>query len=311
MPENVLLPRVGIIVPTLNAGPRWHEWFAAYSRQTFKPDVQLVVDSSSTDGTVQAATDAGFRVISISRSEFNHGRTRQMAVEQLSDCAILIFMTQDAILAESNSLRNLLAPFADPKIAAVCGRQLPHPGAGPIEAFARIFNYPDRSEIRTMQDAQRLGLKAAFFSNSFAAYRRTNLNAIGGFPGNVIMAEDMYVAAKLLLTGAQLAYAADATVYHSHAYSFAAEFRRYFDIGVFLRQEAWIGANFGKAKGEGIRFIFTELQYLWRHQPFTIFSGFIRNCLKLLGFQFGKCSHWLPRNLRVRLSMHRGYWQRS
>jgi rhamnosyltransferase len=308
MPEACGAARVGIIVPTLNAGSLWQEWLAAYEKQSLKADEQLVIDSASTDATVSRAEAAGFRVLPIARAEFNHGSTRQMAVEQLSGCDLLIFMTQDAVLASPNSLRELLAPFADPQVAGVCGRQLPHAGAGPIEAFARLFNYPPVSAIRTQQDIDRLGLKAAFFSNSFAAYRRSSLLAVGGFPGDVILAEDMYVAAKLLLAGHKLAYAADATVYHSHAYTLTAEFKRYFDIGVFLREEPWIGASFGKSKGEGLRYLLTELKYLLDKQPFMIFPALVRNCLKLLGFQCGKRSTWLPRFFRSRLSMHRGYW---
>jgi rhamnosyltransferase len=289
MPENGrLAARVGLIVPTLNAGPGWKVWLAAYSQQTFQPEQTLVIDSSSTDATADTARSAGFQVLSIRRSDFNHGRTRQMAVEELSSCDLLIFMTQDAVLADPDSLRNLLAPFAEPDVAAVCGRQLPHPSAGPIEAFARVFNYPARSEIRTRQDVARLGLKAAFFSNSFAAYRRSALLSVGGFPADVIMAEDMYVAAKLLLSGAKLAYAADATVYHSHGYSLGAEFKRYFDIGVFLQEEKWIPERFGKPKGEGLRFMIAELAHLFAIQPRLIFSGILRNCLKFMGFQCGK-----------------------
>lgn len=50
----------------------------------------------------------------------------------------------------------------------------------------------------------------------------------------------MFYAAKAILAGYQVAYAADAVVRHSHNYKPLEEFKRYFDIGVFHAQEKWI-----------------------------------------------------------------------
>ena len=84
-----------------------------------------------------------------------------------------------------------------------------------------------------------IGIKAAFLSNSFAAYRRSALESVGGFPSDTIFGEDTFAAAKMLLNGWKIAYSAEATVYHSHNLTFIEEFRRYFDIGVFHSREKW------------------------------------------------------------------------
>ncbi|BBM05676.1 hypothetical protein HAALTHF_27910n [Vreelandella aquamarina] len=86
-------------------------------------------------------------------------------------------------------------------------------------------------------------------SNSFAAYRREALLAAGGFPEGTILSEDMMAGARLLQQGWKLAYCADACVQHSHNYTLAAEFKRYFDIGVFHHREQWLLAWLGKAEG--------------------------------------------------------------
>jgi rhamnosyltransferase len=59
-----------------------------------------------------------------------------------------------------------------------------------------------------------LGIKSIFISNSFAAYRRSALLAVGGFRKDVIFGEDTVTAARLLLSGYQVAYSAQACVYH-------------------------------------------------------------------------------------------------
>ena len=152
-------------------------------------------------------------------------------------------------------MAKIIAPFFDPKVGAVCGRQLPHLDAAPLAKHARYFNYPEGIQVKTMADVQRLGIKTAFMSNSFAAYRGAVLSGIGGFPEHVIFAEDMYVAAKMLILGWKVVYAGDAQCFHSHNYSIAEEFKRYFDIGVFHAREKWIGQRFGSAGGEGMRYL--------------------------------------------------------
>ena len=98
---------------------------------------------------------------------------------------------------------------------------------------ARSFNYPATSRLKGLADAPELGIKVSFISDTFAAYRPAVLKEIGGFPTDVILGEDTYVASKMVLAGWLNAYVADAQVYHSHNYTIVREFKRYFDTGVF------------------------------------------------------------------------------
>lgn len=277
------------------------------SDQTFQCDV-FVVDSSSADGTTEIASSFGAKVTIIPVSEFNHGGTRQKMVETLTDYDVYVFMTQDAYLADAQALEQLIAPFADATVGAVCGRQLPHEGANPLAAHARLFNYPAESRVKSMADAPELGIKTPFISNSFAAYRRKALLAVGGFPGNVILSEDMYVAARMLLAGWKIAYAGDARCHHSHNYTLSQEFRRYFDTGVFHTLEPWIRASFGGAGGEGLRYVKSELRFLGVRRLYLWPSALLRSALKLLGYKLGQQEARLPLELKRRLSMHRGFW---
>lgn len=301
--------KVGLIVPTLNAGPTFESWLEAYAQQTFKPDYALVIDSSSEDETAARARARGFTVEVIRRETFNHGTTRDFGVSYLSDADILIFLTQDALLADPHALENLTAAFADPQTGAAYGRQLPHRHAQPIGAHARLFNYAAQSSLRRLEDRARFGLKTAFVSNSFAAYRRTALLAVGGFPHDTIMNEDTYAVGKMLLAGWQIAYCADARVFHSHDYGFAEEFRRYFDIGVFHAREPWLRQTFGQAEGEGRRYVRSELAYLCRHAPFLVPSAVLRTALKWSGYKLGCAERLIPPKFKPYLSLHRRFWR--
>jgi rhamnosyltransferase len=309
MTDDDNLPKMNrlILVPTLNAALDWSR-FTSSLLEAVLPEHVLILDSSSTDGTPELARAAGLRVHIIAREEFNHGGTRQLGIEILSGAEILVFLTQDAVLANSQAIAVLLESFADPNVAAAFGRQLPRPGATPIEAHARFFNYPPQSSVRTLASREQMGIKSIFISNSFAAYRREALLAVGGFPKNVIFGEDTIVAARLLHSGWKIAYVAEAQVYHSHSYTWTQDFKRYFDIGVLHVRENWILQEFGDAGGEGARFVRSELRYLWPQHWWLIPSALIRTALKLLGYRLGKIENRFSLGLKRKLSMHARFW---
>lgn len=277
--------------------------------QSLKPYRLLIIDSASTDQTTVLAESAGFEVVRISRSEFNHGGTRQWAVEYLNDCHIIVFLTQDATLAIGTTLEEIVRHFDDPVVAVAYGRQLPYEGATPIASHARVFNYGPQTTKKDAASAKQLGSKVFFCSNSFAAYRRSILLELGGFRRDLILGEDMEFAARAIRAGYAIVYCATAPVYHSHDYSVAETFRRYFDIGVFDDKNAWMREQFGSHRGEGLRFMASEWQYLWIHAPSQIPRAWLLTCAKFLGYRLGRFERLLPVGMKQRLSMQSSYWR--
>jgi len=222
---------------------------------------------------------------------------------------VIVYLTQDALPARKDSIARLVSCFQNPRVGAAFGRQLPRAGASPFGSHARLFNYPPDSRVVTLADRGRLGIKTAFISNSFAAYRRELLTAIGGFDESVIMGEDVCAGGRLLLKGYAIAYAAEAAVYHSHDYSVIAEFRRYFDIGVFHSASPWLIDNFGRPEGEGMRYLRSEARFLVEHRSFMRFPEFfVRNALKYAGYLLGSNHRKLPAAAVRAMSMNRQWW---
>jgi rhamnosyltransferase len=299
---------IGLAIPTHNPGGLWSQCLAAVQSQKLMISV-VVMDSSSTDGTNFTQLPAGFLVECIPATSFNHGGTRNLAMTHLpTDLDVVVFMTQDVLLADPQALSRMVSVFSDPAVACAYGRQLPHANATPVAAHARFFNYPSHSRLLCLADKASLGLKACFMSNSFAAYRVSDLQAVGGFPSDVILGEDMSVAARLLMAGKSVAYVADACAHHSHNYSVMQEFRRYFDTGVFHARSPWLLAEFGSASGEGLRFVRSELAYLWRHAPWWIPSALVRTAAKLIGYRLGRLESRWPLWFKRWCSMHKGFW---
>ena len=276
-----IMYKVAIVIPTCNAGREFANLLAEIARQSLPIACKLVIDSSSTDGTADVAKKYGWQVSSIPRAEFSHGGTRQMAVEMLSeDIGIVVFLTQDVRLPDRYSLAKLVGSFADCRVAAAYGRQLPHEGASIYAAVDREFNYPAVSRIKSMADSRELGIKTTFLSDSFAAYRVQDLVAIGGFP-KINICEDMYVAGKLLLAGKHIAYVAEAEARHSHKPNIEDMWHRYREMGRFQRQNPWIKESFGSAGGEGMKLLRYQVGRIYKEKC-------IAGVLKLLAFDIVK-----------------------
>lgn len=304
---KVAAERIACVVPVYNAQDDLERLLDSLEAQSCALDV-LIVDSSSTDGTQELAFQRIGQVHVIPSIEFNHGGTRQLMVDRHPDYDIYVFMTQDAYLTDPDAIACLVSPFQDPKVGAVCGRQLPHLNATALASHARAFNYKSDVQEKTLGDIPRLGLKTAFMSNSFAAYRADALAAVGGFPAHVIFAEDMYVAARMLLLDWKVVYAGNASCRHSHNYSVSEEFSRYFDMGVFHAREPWIRRTFGGAGGEGLRYVRSELAFLgwrrWAMWPEALW----RNLIKLVAYKMGLKEAVLPLALKRKLGMYKRYW---
>lgn len=306
MSETVNL-RIACVIPTYNGKEELRRCLNSLRTQTVPYDL-LLVDSSSTDGTYELARQQVKVVERIPSSQFNHGGTRKIMADRYPNYDVYVYLTQDAELAEPDAIARIVAPFDDPEVGASCGRQLPHRDANPLAQHARLFNYPKIPQIKTMADAHRLGIKTAFMSNSFAAYRAEAMRSVAGFPSHVIFGEDMYIAAKMLVAGWKVAYAGDALCLHSHNYTMLEEFERYFDMGVFHAREPWIRQHFGSAGGEGMRYVKSELKFLGARRFYLWPSAIVRNAIKLFGYKLGQQESLFPTGLKRKLSMHKRYW---
>lgn len=299
---------VGLCIPTHNAGACLGRQLLALARIRELFHRVLIIDSGSRDGTAEHFRAEDYEVICIPATEFDHGGTRQMVVELMDDCDIVVFLTQDAIPVSLEATRPLLDAFNDPEVAISYGRQLPCPGAGPIEAHARLFGYPATSRIKSKASVPELGLRAAVVSNSFAAYRRNILISLGGFPKKTLFGEDTLVGAKAILAGWKIAYVGDAEVYHSHGYSLLQEFRRYFDNGAFYSREKWILDSFGRAEGSGVAYVVSEIHFLLKMAPWLIPFSLATVFVKYFGYKVGGGEKYIPLFLKRFLSMNEMFW---
>lgn len=293
--------KIQVIVPIYHPDNKFIELLKMLKRQSIERVTVLIIDSGSHKDWLNYTEGLDLQVEDIDSSDFNHGGTRQMGINMCIDKEIFIFLTQDAILADEYSLENLVNAFENPSVGCAYGRQIPHKSANRFAAFARLYNYPAESWVRSFEDRHKYGLKTAFMSDSFAAYRKSAMEQVGGFPLNVVVSEDMYVAAKMLMHGWKVAYVAEARVYHSHNFTAWQEFKRYRDIGRFHAKEKWIREIFGKAEENGKEFVLAQVKFL-KNNPLLLGKMIFSNGVKFLGYRIGlfhKCRGCNESNIHI------------
>jgi glycosyltransferase involved in cell wall biosynthesis len=215
---------VSIIIPTCNGGQIFSECLAAIKRQDYAGPLQLiVVDSGSTDKTVQLAEKAGAQVQKVDPKQFHHARTRNEAVS-LANHEKIIFMVQDAVPSSDEWLKALVQTLDQYPVAAAYTAQIPHDEATPFARFEiESINEARGHEpvIQALESLESYGempyhraYRTIGLDDVCAIYRRDRLLK-APFP-EVDFAEDMAWAQKNLLMGYKILYNPRIKVKHSH-----------------------------------------------------------------------------------------------
>ncbi len=220
-------PAVSVVVPTLNGMPEFEPAMHAVRRQRFDGEVEIVVvDSGSTDGTLDVAARYADVLLHVERDAFDHGDTRNLAIARASAPFVAI-LSQDAEPVGDDWLASLVAPLrADPAVAAVCGRCLPREGMDPLLARGvegdlnfstqrREVRVDDREAFASLSPyEQRLHLN---FHDVGSCLRRTVWERMP-FP-RTAFGEDLMWARAAVENGHTLVYEPAASVLHAHDYT--------------------------------------------------------------------------------------------
>ena len=223
---------ISVVIPVKDGGSDLVRCLEAIARQQVDEDVEVVVvDSGSTDGSAARARQLGAarprdpagRVQPRSDAESRRS-ARPRRGSRLHDAGRVSPPT-------SAGCELLVAPLRDDDVAGVYGRQLPHDGATPPERYFLDFLYGDEARRQRLATPGDITFEETLFSNVNSAMSRETWR-VHPFAEDLIMSEDQEWARRALLAGKTLVYEPRAAVRHSHAYSVADAFRRFFDSGV-------------------------------------------------------------------------------
>jgi rhamnosyltransferase len=300
---------ISVLIPVKDGGEDLARCLDAIAAQRVDDEVEVVVvDSGSSDGSVELARSRGATVQEIPALEFDHGATRNRAAAAARG-DVLVFTSQDAYAEGDDWLARLIAPLAEPDVAGAYGRQLAHHHATPPEVYFLDFLYGPTSRTQRLHDGAGVSMETTLFSNVNAAIRR-ELFARYPFAEDMIMSEDQEWSRRVLLDGYELRYVAGAAVRHSHDYTLGAAFRRFFDSGVSASR-SYAGGEGAAAvvRRRAIDYARGELRWLWRTgNARWIPYAALYEATKFVGLQLGLRHERLPARLKPRLSALGNYW---
>ena len=298
---------VDVVIPTYRPDGRLEELLKRLGKQSCPIRHIYVINTRSDRFPEDVEHIPGVIVSHIDQEDFDHGATRNLGFS-MSDAKIVVFMTQDAMPADSRLIENLIEPLGEELVGVSYARQLPASDCDFIERYTRRFNYPEESRIKGKEDIPELGIKTFFCSNVCAAYRRDVYEALGGFSRRTIFNEDMILAGRMVQAGYKVAYAAGARVIHSHNYSGLQQFHRNFDLAVSQADNPEVFSQV-RSESEGIRLVKNTMGYLLKsRKPYLIPVLVYKSGCKYLGYKLGQNYRKLPQWVVKWCSMSTTYW---
>ena len=231
--------------------------------------------------------DKSIVVTHILQSDFDHGKTRNLAAS-LASGDYLLYMTDDAVPYDDKLIYNLLVGFDDERVAISTARQIPKFNAKYAERLVREYNYPDKTYIRTLETEKEYGIKNYFVSNVCTMYDKKIFDALLGFKENIPLNEDMLYAYKAIHNNYKIYYNNIAMVYHSHNFSYIEQFKRNFAIAKSQKQNKEVFEKLHNVT-EGKKLVSYVLKSCIKENKFLSMIDFMIECVfRYLGFICGK-----------------------
>lgn len=224
-----------VCIPTYNGGKLLLQVVERLRSQRAPWPFEIaIVDSSSTDGSIQRLTSSPavaqplLRITRIPQGEFQHGRTRNLCAS-MAHGEFVAFLTQDALPTDEFWLYNIVTVLERfPRAVGAFGRHIAWPTASPFtrrevcEHFTNLARHPVALSRDTNADLWQSGEKEwrkvlHYFSDNNSCLRRSMWQRVP-YP-ELDYGEDQVWADAIIRLGHEKVYVQSATVYHSHDYT--------------------------------------------------------------------------------------------
>ncbi|MCU4165563.1 glycosyltransferase family 2 protein [Carboxylicivirga caseinilyticus] len=234
--SSIQKPEISIIIPVKNGIATINACLHAIFSQTLIDQTEvIIIDSGSTDGTLDIISQYPVRLYQIPPEAFNHGTTRNYGIS-LAKGDYIMMTVQDAIAPDEYWLEIMHSHFSDDKLAGVCGMQrIPQlQSINPFE-WTRAINLPEirAYQFKNINDFNELSpstkREICGWDNVNSMYRKTILTSYPFEP--VKFGEDIRWAISIIKEGFKILYDPHAKVAHYHPFDKSSEFhRKYIEI---------------------------------------------------------------------------------
>ncbi len=233
--------KISIIIRTLNEAYYMPELLESISNQKVNGAVEtVVIDSGSTDNTVEIAQKYNARLTFIEKSDFSFGRSLNQACA-FADGDIFVFVSGHCIPRDKHWLSHLVAPMVSTTVGYVYGRQLGRD----------TTKFSERQIFKKYFPPHENPNNADFFCNNANAAIKREIWQQYLFDEEVTGLEDMELARRYVLDGGCVAYAPQSTVFHIHNETWSQTRKRYEREALALQK---IMPELHLSLGEALRF---------------------------------------------------------
>lgn len=221
--------KISYIIRTFNEEQHLPELLNAINQQRGDFDHEvIVIDSGSTDSTIEIAKNYRVTLTHIKKEDFSFGRSLNKAIE-ISDAAFCIIISAHCVPIDDRWADKLVVPLStNPRAAVSYGRQI----GGPTTKISerQIFKkwFPDAPRENSSS-------LTGFCNNANAAIRRS-LWAEKKYDESLTGLEDLQWAEAMIQAGYEIVYEPDAVVVHHHNETWAQIENRYFREAIALKK---------------------------------------------------------------------------
>lgn len=222
---------ISIVIPVKNGAPWLHDCMKGIMKQNLFHKCEIIVlDSGSTDGTIELLKQYPVRIVPINPEDFNHGETRNAGAREAKG-KYVVMTVQDAVAADEYWLQELVNGFDDQQVAGVCGQQVVphHSDKNPADWFRpqskglkKKYYFPNTKDFDNLSPAEKKNICG--WDDVTACYRKDILMKLPF--RKVSFAEDAAWAYDALRSGYSIVYNPAAKVYHYHQEDYDYSFRR-------------------------------------------------------------------------------------
>jgi rhamnosyltransferase len=227
--------KVSIIIPVKNGSTTLERCLQSILDQTIADELEIIVlNSMSTDNSVEIVQRFNARVIDIPNGAFNHGLTRNIGVEHAS--GELVYLTvQDAWIGANDMLEKMSRHFDDPEVMGVMGHQaVPHEKDKNPMLWYRPYSKPavteksitDKEAFKNLPVNQQQSLVG--WDDVVSMYRKSALLEQPFVKTD--FAEDWIWSYNALLRGWKLLHDSSLVVYHYHHHLFGYVFKTSYTV---------------------------------------------------------------------------------
>lgn len=211
--------KLSVIMRTKNADWVVAQALRALHSQTVRHFELVVIDSGSTDRTLEIVREYSPILIEIPASAYIPGAVLNQAIER-SVGDLLVFQNSDVVPLAANALERLISVFDEPNVVAAFARQIPRPEAASWVRRDYAVSFPAQGDAPAWMP----------LSLPFAAMRRSVWQR-HKFHSAAFGSEDIEWGTWARKQGLVVRYVPDSVVMHSHNYTVREAFGRRFIEG--------------------------------------------------------------------------------